>query len=136
MSLPSGQQRALNRIEKALAHDSPGLGPLFAIFARLVGHEAMPVTERVTARLWRRWMWPAVVAAVGMAMVTLAFTLSLTLPSPQACPGTVIAVAAHMQPVPARYQPACATKQSKPSKASQRGAPRALPRALDHRQPT
>jgi hypothetical protein len=50
MSLPASQQRALNRIEEALVHDHPGLGPLFAIFTRLVGQEAMPMTERVTAR--------------------------------------------------------------------------------------
>ena len=60
MSLPASQRRALNQIEKTLAADDhSGLRPLFAIFARLTGHEAMPVTERVTARLWRRWMWPA-----------------------------------------------------------------------------
>jgi hypothetical protein len=50
MSLPVSQRRALNQIEKALADDHPGLGPLFAIFTRLTGREAMPVTERVTAR--------------------------------------------------------------------------------------
>ena len=60
MSLPAGQRRALNLIEKTLTDDHPGLGPLFAIFTRLTGHEVMPVTERVTARPWRRWMWPAV----------------------------------------------------------------------------
>jgi hypothetical protein len=55
MSLPSSQQHALNRIEKALAGDYPSLGPLFAIFTRLTGHEAMPVTERLTARpRWRQ----------------------------------------------------------------------------------
>jgi hypothetical protein len=60
MSLPAGQRRALNRIEKTLADDHPSLGPLFAIFTRLTGHEAMPVTENVTARLRWRWMRPAV----------------------------------------------------------------------------
>jgi hypothetical protein len=44
MSLPSGQQRALDHIEKTLADDHPGLGPLFAGFTRLTGHEAVPVT--------------------------------------------------------------------------------------------
>jgi WhiB family transcriptional regulator, redox-sensing transcriptional regulator len=34
MSLPASQQPALNRIEEALAHDHPGLGPLFATFTR------------------------------------------------------------------------------------------------------
>jgi hypothetical protein len=37
MSLPAGQQRALNRIEKNLADDDFGLGPLFAIFTSLAG---------------------------------------------------------------------------------------------------
>jgi hypothetical protein len=88
MSLPVSQQRALNRIEEALAHDQPGLGPLFAIFTRLVGQEAMPVTERVTARprrsrsprrMWR--MWPTVAAVIGLAMVTGAFTRTDHLPA-------------------------------------------------------
>lgn len=56
--MPASQRRALNQIEKTLAGDHPGLGPQFAIFTRLAGHEAMPVTERVTARPWRRWMRP------------------------------------------------------------------------------
>ena len=78
MSLPASQQRALNRIEEALARDHPGLGPLFAIFTRLAGQEAMPVTERVTARRWRSrrmWgMWPIVATVVRLATVTWAFT--------------------------------------------------------------
>jgi hypothetical protein len=81
MSLPASQQRALNRIEETLADDYPGLGPLFAIFTRLAGQEAMPVTERVTTRrwrsrrMWRMWrMWPTVAAVVGLAMVTWAFS--------------------------------------------------------------
>ena len=59
MSLSASQRRALSQIEKTLADDHPGLGPLFAIFTRLAGHEAMPATERVSARPWRRWMRPA-----------------------------------------------------------------------------
>jgi hypothetical protein len=55
MSLPASQQHALNRIEKALASDYPSLGPLFATFTRLTGYEAMPATERLTARpRWRQ----------------------------------------------------------------------------------
>jgi hypothetical protein len=130
-SLPTSQQRALNRIEKTLADDHPSLGPLFAIFTRLVGHEAMPVTERVTARPWRPWrpwrfrwqrrMRPAVATAVGLAVATGAlFALSLTLPRPQVCPGTVIAVAAHVQSVPTSRPPACAAQQDKTNKTSQK----------------
>jgi hypothetical protein len=94
MSLPASQRRALNQIEETLANDHPGLGPMFAIFTRLTGHEAMPLTEQVTARPWlwpRRWpqrLRPAVVTLIGLAMATGALlTLSLLLPGPQACAG-------------------------------------------------
>ena len=123
MSLPTSQQRALSQIEKTLADDHPSLGPLFASFTGLVRHEAMPVTERVAARPWRlRWqrrMWPTVAALVGLAMVTVAlFTLSLTLPSRQMCPGMAFSVAARTQSVPTGRQPACPIQQSNPSKTS------------------
>lgn len=59
MSLPTRQQRALDRIEQALAAEDPRLGSMFAIFTRLTRHEPLPVTERVGARLRRllarRW---------------------------------------------------------------------------------
>ena len=133
MSLPTRQQRALDRIEKALAHDHPGLGPLFAIFTTLVDQEAMPVTERVTAprqrvrgqrvrgqrrrlrrgRLRRGRISPTLATLLGLAMAAVAlFTLSLTLPSPQSCPGSAVTVAARMQSVPAGGQAACSTQQS------------------------
>ena len=121
MSLPTSQQRALSQIEKTLADDHPGLGPLFAIFTGLVGQEAMPVTERVTEarprRLpWQRRMWPTVAGVVGLALVTVVlFTLSLTLPSRPTCTGTVVSIAARMQPLPTGSQAACATQQSEPS---------------------
>jgi Protein of unknown function (DUF3040) len=126
MSLPASQQRALDEIEKTLADDHPGLGPLFATFTSLVGNEAMPVTEQVTARPrrlpWpprlprRRRMWPTVAGVVGLALVTVTlFTLSLTLPSRPNCTGTVVSLAARMQPVPTGSQAACATQRSGPS---------------------
>ena len=120
MCLPASQQRALDEIEKALAHDHPALGPLFATFTQVVGQEPMPVTERVTAqprRLpWRRRMWPTVAGVVGLALVTVVlFTLSLTLPSRPECTGTVASIAARMQAAPAGSQAACATQQSGPS---------------------
>jgi hypothetical protein len=132
MSLPASQQRALNQIEKTLADDHPSLGPLFAIFTRLVGHEAMPVTERVTARPRRlrsqRRMWPTVATLAGLAMVTVAlFTLSLTLPSRQLCPDTVISVAARMQPDPTGRQLACPTQQSKPARPARQDQQDVLP---------
>jgi hypothetical protein len=119
MGLPASQRRALIRIEKTLADDHPSLGPLFAVFTRLTGHEAMPVTERVTARPWRwhRRMWPGGVTVVGLAMATGALlTLSLMLPGPQMCaPGTVTPVA---RSAPTGRQVACATQQNKPSQIS------------------
>jgi Protein of unknown function (DUF3040) len=127
MSLPASQQRALSQIEKTLADDHPGLGPLFAIFTRLTGHEPMPASERVTVSWWRRQrrrMRPAVVILVGLSMATGGLlTLSLLLPGPKVCvPSTVTALAAHERPVPTGRQPACATQQNKPGEASQSGA--------------
>jgi hypothetical protein len=125
MSLPSGQQRALDQIEKALADDHPSLGPLFAVFTRLTGHEAMPVTERITARpRWRRRMRmrSAVVAVVGLAMATGALlALSLTLPSPPVCQSAVTPVAGYTRTVPTGRQPACTPQQDKPSATRQSG---------------
>jgi hypothetical protein len=126
MGLPTSDQRALNRIEIKLADDHPSLGPLFAIFTKLVGHEAMPVTERVTAPpwplRWRRRIRPGVAVVVGLAMVTVAlFTLSLTLPSTQACPGTVISVGTRVQSAQTWRQPSCATQANKPAETSQSG---------------
>jgi hypothetical protein len=98
--LPTGQQRALNRIEKTLADDDPGLGPLFAIFTRLVGHEAMPATERVPIPTWRRrQVWQlraALVTIIGLAAVTGTIVFSQMSGRP-VCPGTVTAAAAHVR---------------------------------------
>jgi hypothetical protein len=126
MSLPTSQQRALDQIEKTLADDHPGLEPLFATFTRLVGNEAMPVTEQVTGRPrrflpqrrrpWRRRMWPTVAGVVGLALVAVTlFTLSLTLPGRPSCTGTVVSLAARVQPVPTGSQGACATQRGGPS---------------------
>ena len=127
MSLPNSQQCALDEIEKTLAQDHPGLGPLFATFTRLFGDEAMPVTERVTARPrrfpWQRRMWPTVAGVVALALVTVVlFTLSLTLPSRPACTGTTVSIAARMQPLPDGSQAACATQQGEPAKTRPAGA--------------
>ena len=87
MSLPAAQQRALNRIEKTLANDDFGLGPRFAVFTSMVGHEAMPVTERVTPRSWQQRMrriWSAVVTVTVLAVVAGALILSHTLPGRRA----------------------------------------------------
>jgi hypothetical protein len=120
MGLPASQQRALDEIEKTLTDDHPGLGPLFATFTRLVGNEAMPVTERVTVRPRRlprrRRMWPTLAGVVGLALVTATlFTLSLTLPSRPSCTGTVVSIAVRTQAAPTGSQAACATQQGGPS---------------------
>jgi hypothetical protein len=115
MSLPASQQRALDLIEKTLADDHPSLGPMFAIFTTLVDQEAMPVTERVTARAWRlRWLRrvsPTVATLVGLAMATAAlFTIGLLLPSPQVCAPTFTAVAAPIRSVPTGGLLPCAAR--------------------------
>ena len=123
MGLPASQRRALSQIEQALADDHPTLGALFAVFTRLTGHEAMPVTEQVRARPWRwhRRMWPGVVTVVGLAISTgVLLSLSLMLPGPQVCASsTVSPVAAYARSVPTGRQPACATQQIKPTDTSQ-----------------
>jgi hypothetical protein len=50
-------------------------GSLFAIFARLAGHEAMPRTERVKVGPW--WRRPGLAAAIGLIAVMSVLTLSL-----------------------------------------------------------
>jgi hypothetical protein len=54
MSLRAGQRRALDRIGQTLQADDRRLGALFMTFTMLTRHEAMPGTERITARRWRR----------------------------------------------------------------------------------
>ena len=127
MSLPASQRRALNQIERTLADDHPSLGPLFAIFTRLTGREAMPVTERVTARQWRwqgRWR-PRLVTLVALAMAMgVLVTISLMLPGPQQCAtdtGTLTSAVAHAQAVPTGRQAACPPPQNSQSKTGQRG---------------
>lgn len=109
MSLSAGQQRALDQIEKALADDDLRLGLLFSAFTRLAGQQAMPVTEPIASPPRRpiRRMRSAVVTVIGLAVVTSAFILSQTLPSQQACPGTITAVSAHVQSAGTGRQPAC-----------------------------
>ncbi|HEY1627009.1 MAG TPA: hypothetical protein VGG16_24760 [Streptosporangiaceae bacterium] len=124
MSSPASQRRALSQIEKALADDHPGLGPLFAVFTRQTGDEPMPVTERVTAWRWqRRRMWPAVVTLAGLTVaIGVLLAISLLLPGPQVCvASTVTTVAAHARLVPSGRQPGGAIQPNKPGQASQSG---------------
>ncbi len=50
MSLPTGQQRVLERIEGKLAESDPRLVSLFTIFTRLTLAEKMPWIEQVKVR--------------------------------------------------------------------------------------
>jgi hypothetical protein len=50
MSLPTGQQRVLERIEGRLAESDPRLVSLFSIFTRLTWAEKMPWIEQVKVR--------------------------------------------------------------------------------------
>jgi hypothetical protein len=51
MSLPAFRQRALDRIERTLVAEDPGLGLRFAVFTRLTLHEAIPEIEQVPGLL-------------------------------------------------------------------------------------
>jgi Protein of unknown function (DUF3040) len=129
MTLPTSQQRALDRIEKALADDHPGLDRLFGMFTRLSGHEPMPEIERVSAQQWRRrrtrrWRGqtrPAIATVVGLSMaIGVLLGISLLLPSTQECrSGKVSPVAARVHSVPAEPQPACPTGPAKQGNPNQ-----------------
>lgn len=125
MNWPMSERRALIQIEKTLADDHPSLPPLFAVFTRLTSCEAMPATERVTARPWRwqRRSWPGAAVVVGLIVATgVLFTLSLMLTGPRMCaPGTVTPVAAHARSVSPGLQASCAPQLNKPSDTSQSG---------------
>ena len=57
MSLPTRQQRKLDRIERKLIASDPVLHSWFAIFTRLTRDEDMPRIEEVRARLARFGGW-------------------------------------------------------------------------------
>jgi Protein of unknown function (DUF3040) len=80
MSLPARQQRALDRIEKALLADDPRFGSLFAIFTRLTWHEVMPGIELVKPG---RWHSLRPFAAIAIALIAVASVLVLTLLTPR-----------------------------------------------------
>ena len=62
----------------------PRLGSLFAVFARLTRHEAMPGTEQVTSRL-RRLLRPAVVIPVTPITLAGMVAASWLIPGGPAC---------------------------------------------------
>lgn len=58
MSLPSSQRRILMTIENELQAD-PELAATFLAFAHGARQAAMPATEQLAAREWRRFWRPA-----------------------------------------------------------------------------
>jgi hypothetical protein len=80
MSLPARQQSALDRIEKALLADDPRFGSLFAIFTRLMWHEAIPGIELVKSG---RWHSLRPFAAIAIALIALASVLMVTFLTPR-----------------------------------------------------
>jgi hypothetical protein len=70
MSLPSRQQRALDKIEKTLQARDPRLTSLFATFGRLTSQEAMPAFEQITSRLTRYLQPVLLIPMVAVIMVT------------------------------------------------------------------
>lgn len=84
MSLPMRQQRALNRIEKALLAGDPRLGSLFAIFARLTWHDVMPRIEQVKPKL-RLPLKRSVAIAIALVAVLGVLVLGPLLPGRPMC---------------------------------------------------
>lgn len=84
MSLPMRQRRALNRIEKTLLAGDPGLGSLFAIFARLTWHDVMPRMEQVEPRL-RLPLKRSVAIAIALIAVLGVLVLGPLLPGRPMC---------------------------------------------------
>jgi hypothetical protein len=106
MSLPASQQRKLGGIEKTLLADDLRLGSLFAIFTRLTRHEAMPGTELVEARSWRR-LRPALLGTIGLTAVIAALIFSLLFPGRPECPAAATAAPTHIALLRAGRQAAC-----------------------------
>jgi hypothetical protein len=70
MSLPTRQQRALDKIEKTFQARDPRLTSLFATFGRLTSQEAMPAFEQITSRLTRYLQPVLLIPMVAVIMVT------------------------------------------------------------------
>jgi hypothetical protein len=103
MSLPAGQQRALDAIAEGLCSSEPKLASMFAIFARLSANELPPRREALTAdpglrgwlaglpcRLWaglpggqtepgrRTWRRALILGQLTIAAVLLVVFLAVT----------------------------------------------------------
>jgi hypothetical protein len=84
MSLPTRQQRVLDQIEKSFQVRDPRLAALFAMFARLTSHEAMPALESVSAQV-SRFLRPVVLVPVLVLVLAGTITGAAFLPCPH-CP--------------------------------------------------
>jgi hypothetical protein len=84
MSLPTSEQRALDRIEETLHAGDPRLGSLFMIFTRLTQHEAMPSTEQVSARL-RASLIRKIAIPIALAAILSGLILNSLTPGRNAC---------------------------------------------------
>lgn len=83
MSLPTRQQRALDRIDRRLAVDDPRLGSMFATFTRLTLDEPMPATERVSA--WLKRLLPSIVISIALIAGLAVLTVSMPAHSTTMC---------------------------------------------------
>jgi hypothetical protein len=98
MSLPGGQQRALDRIGHRLAAEDPGLGLRFAFFTRLTRHEPMPATEQVPGRLQRFARRAVLLPLIVISLITLVAAGYLIAVRGQACPARPNTAAPGMSP--------------------------------------
>jgi hypothetical protein len=96
MSLPTRQQRVLDQIEKTFQARDPWLTSLFATFARLNSHEAMPASETLTGRL-SRFLRPVVVVPLVLVFLAGAVVAGSFIPGPHCSTAQASAGIAHGQ---------------------------------------
>jgi hypothetical protein len=94
VSLPAGQQRALDGIESALQAGEPRLASMFAIFTRLARDEAAPRREslRAETRVAGGWLGgltatPRAIVAIPLVLgfMALLVFLAMNRPAAHAC---------------------------------------------------
>jgi len=82
MALPARQQVIIDQIERALIAADPVLKARYAVFRRLTQDEAMPVTEVIFVRPWRRMV------AIGVMLLSVLGVLVLFVrTTSNDCPG-------------------------------------------------
>jgi hypothetical protein len=79
VSLPTAQQRTLDRIADGLRRSEPKLAAMYGIFARLCSSEALPRPEQlIEDPRWRRWPGP-LLARLGRARLLIASQVAIGL---------------------------------------------------------